>query len=632
MSSLIGKRLQGGKYKLESVLGRGGFGLTFRAYQTYLEQVVVIKTLNESFWPAPNLEELQRQFQDEARRLALCQHPNVVRVTDFFVEDYLPYMVMDYIPGRSLYDIIFDNQSGPQPMNEAIAVRYIQQIGSALQAVHNKGLLHRDVKPQNIMVHDLTGEAILIDFGIARELTQNPAQTHTSIVSEGYAPIEQYLPKAQRSAATDVYGLAATLYLLLTGEVPVAAVLRDRTPMIPIEQLRSDVSRSVADAIAQGLQIELKDRPQSVATWLSLLTAPPRIGLFSRTQSPTGSPSVPSSPSQFPTKVVAPAYQPGQQSGYQSGYQSGAANTSRRTVAVPPRTAATVVAPVNQPINQPVNQPGRQPIDRDNVQKQGNGCGLFVFSLLLAGFAAAGGFWMVQQLFGPDANLSSPDPTEIDTSEPATVEEPAEVVPEESTEEPENVLEQTEPEIDPVDEAPAEDTADDSPSDDLPPEQPEQPTDSGDQTPPLLLDESGNPENAQPGASGEIVPIPGLPPGSSEGRVQSRLGSPTRASIVNGFPTKVYNLMPNRVRLAYVFNPKSKKVQQSEATFSPAVDRYQIRATLLSTLKGKSTVEIERGLNAVIDRKRDRYDFKTQRLSGAITRNRYDYIHIYVRS
>ena len=89
--------------------------------------------------------------------------------------------------------------------------------------------------------------------------------------------------------------------------------------------------------------------------------------------------------------------------------------------------------------------------------------------------------------------------------------------------------------------------------------------------------------------------------------------------------------MPNRVRLAYVFDPQSKKVQQSEVTFSPAVDRYQIRATLLSTLQGKSTVEIERGLNAVIDRQRDRYDFSTQRLSGTITRNRHGYVHIYIR-
>ncbi|MEO0760187.1 MAG: serine/threonine-protein kinase, partial [Cyanobacteria bacterium J06648_16] len=160
----------------------------------------------------PNLEELQQQFQDEARRLALCSHPNVVRVSDFFVEDQLPYMVMDYIPGRSLYDIVLPETGSPQPLSEAAAVNYVQQIGKALQAVHSKGLLHRDVKPQNIMVHQLTGEAVLIDFGIARELSQNPNKTHTSIVSEGYAPIEQYLPKAQRSAATDIYGLAATLY------------------------------------------------------------------------------------------------------------------------------------------------------------------------------------------------------------------------------------------------------------------------------------------------------------------------------------------------------------------------------------------------------------------------------------
>lgn len=95
MSSLIGKQLQGGKYKLEAVLGRGGFGLTFRAHQNYLDQRVVIKTLNESFWSALNLAELQKQFQDEARRLALCSHPNVVRVSDFFIEDQLPYMVME---------------------------------------------------------------------------------------------------------------------------------------------------------------------------------------------------------------------------------------------------------------------------------------------------------------------------------------------------------------------------------------------------------------------------------------------------------------------------------------------------------------------------------------------------------
>ena len=308
MSSLIGKPLQGGKYKLDEVLGRGGFGLTFRAHQTYLDQVIVIKTLNESYWDAPNIGDLQRQFQDEARRLALCSHENVVRVSDFFVEDGLPYMVMDYIPGRSLSDIVLPDN----PLSEKEAVTYATQIGRALQAVHDKGLLHRDVKPQNIMIHQLTGEAVLIDFGIARELTKNPAQTHTSIVSEGYAPIEQYLPRAHRSAATDVYGLAATLYTLLTAEVPVAAVLRDRTPLTPIPQLRPDISSVVVAAIAHGMEVELKDRPQSVGSWLSELSGRTRTrrpdARISETRKPDTRRS--SATSAMPTQVVSPAYQP----------------------------------------------------------------------------------------------------------------------------------------------------------------------------------------------------------------------------------------------------------------------------------------------------------------------------------
>ena len=161
MSNLIGKSLQAGKYTLEREIGRGGFGLTFKAVHHRLGQVVVIKTLNESWWDAPNLKDLQHQFQDEARRLALCVHPNVVRVTDFFTEDNLPYMVMDYIPGRPLSEIVFPNH----PLPEATAATYIAQIGAALQVVHQNGLLHRDVKPHNIMVDDRTREAILIDFG-----------------------------------------------------------------------------------------------------------------------------------------------------------------------------------------------------------------------------------------------------------------------------------------------------------------------------------------------------------------------------------------------------------------------------------------------------------------------------------
>jgi len=630
MSSLIGKRLQGGKYKLEAVLGRGGFGLTFRAHQTLLDQVVVIKTLNESFWRDPNLNGLQQQFQDEARRLAMCSHPNVVRVSDFFVEDQLPYMVMDYIPGRSLYDIVLPETSPPQPLGETDAIAYIQQIGKALQAVHAKGLLHRDVKPQNIMIHQLTGEAVLIDFGIARELTLNPTQTHTSIVSEGYAPIEQYLPKAQRSAATDIYGLAATLYTLLTGVIPVAAVLRDRNPLAPVQQLQPDVSAGVADAIAQGMQIELKDRPQSVGRWsMSLSNSRFQSRTAQKTARQTASRQPPSyplgpTPSEFPTQVVAPQYPAGTQASNQASNQTGyrasptAGNSKTRAVPLPTAYQAEAVAETGANANQP------------RAKKKGGGCfsSLLILTLLIAGIAAAGGYGLVRQFADVFSGPSAPeiDPGVFDEVETADTPEAEPTEPIDEADE----ADQTAEDDGNMDEEEEAEKLKKPKKDDRDEESEPAPTVAN--QPPLLLGGSGNPANAQPGGSGEMVAVPGFAPGDSASQVRGRLGSPTQAATVDGYDTDVYDVVPNRVRLAYAYEPGSERVVQSEATFAAAVDRLVMRTALLGMLDGRSTREIEQGLEAVRTGERDRFDFDARGFTGAIERNAYGYIHIYVQS
>lgn len=275
MNLLVGKTLQGGKYTLLEELGRGGFGVTFKATHHYLNQQVVIKTLNESLRQHPNLAKFQQQFQDEARRLALCLHPNIVRVSDFFVEADWPYMVMDYVPGQTLQAVVFPGK----PLSEATAIHYIRQIGEALKVVHQNGLLHRDIKPDNIMLRTaLThtspysgGEVVLIDFGISREFSADSTQTHTSMVSEGYAPIEQYLSKEKRTPASDVYGLAATLYALLTAQVPTPAVIRDRQPMPAPRDLQPQISAAVNQAVMRGMAVEARYRPATVDEWLSLL-------------------------------------------------------------------------------------------------------------------------------------------------------------------------------------------------------------------------------------------------------------------------------------------------------------------------------------------------------------------------
>lgn len=356
------KSLQAGKYTLDEELGQGGFGLTFKATHHYLHQVVVIKTLNQSIRKQPNFQEFVQKFQDEARRLALCVHPNIVRVSDFFTEDGMPYMVMDYIPGPTLGELVYPDR----PLNEAVAIHYIRQMGAALEVVHQKGLLHRDIKPQNILLREGTQEVVLIDFGIAREYEQNLTQTHTSLVSEGYAPIEQYMRSQRRSAATDVYGLAATLYTLLTARIPVASILRDRHQMPSPRDLQPHLSPAVNQAVLRGMALNAEDRPQTIAEWLNLL---PQTSLTAIPTTPQ--PPALSSTSQAATIALVPPSPPHQNiPGASATVQPRTSTESRPSIALPLLVLVAIAALIggitatlqlaNRP-SDPVSSPSPQP-------------------------------------------------------------------------------------------------------------------------------------------------------------------------------------------------------------------------------------------------------------------------------
>ncbi|HEY9639283.1 MAG TPA: protein kinase [Coleofasciculaceae cyanobacterium] len=319
MSDGVGKVLQDGKYSLDQELGRGGFGITYKATHHALAQVVVIKTVNELVQQDPHFVNFQQQAQDEAKRLALCTHPGIVRVVDFFVEDDLPYMVMDYIPGQTLDRLLFPDRCLP----EAIAIHYIQQVGSALNAIHQLGLLHRDVKPQNLILRQGTDQVILIDFGTAREFSPGLVQTHTNMLSVGYAPIEQYLPRAERTAATDVYGLAATLYTLLTGQVPIASLLRNHQALPTPRSLCPHLSPAVNQAVMRGMAVEPHLRPASINEWLALLPDAQKESLAADTVPPAHLPELAHSP-------VSPAI------ALQSPYDATIAATATPTAVISP--------------------------------------------------------------------------------------------------------------------------------------------------------------------------------------------------------------------------------------------------------------------------------------------------------
>ncbi|MEG4943694.1 serine/threonine-protein kinase [Microcoleus sp. F4-D5] len=265
--------LQQGKYQINATLGIGGFGITYRATHTHLNQTVVLKTLNESLRQHPESAQFQQQFIAEAQRLSRCQHSNIVRVIDFFEEAGQSFIAMDYIPGQTLAQIVETDR----PLPEAQALHYIRQIASALSTVHHSGLLHGDIKPENIIRRADSHLVMLIDFGIARGFTAGSKQTHTNLLSPGYAPIEQYLYDGKCTPATDIYAIAATLYYLLSGVAPVAAPLRERIPLAELRQFQPNLSPGIERAILQGLEIDPHNRPQTVENWLTMLQETERV-------------------------------------------------------------------------------------------------------------------------------------------------------------------------------------------------------------------------------------------------------------------------------------------------------------------------------------------------------------------
>ena len=284
--------LQNKKYKIEKIIGQGGFGITYKAIMKETVtgslgnmEVDVPVAIKEFFMkdtcereegtgkitvPSQGsravVELYRKKFVKEAKNLAQMNHPHIVKVVDVFEENDTVYYVMQYLSGGSLSDYV--KQHGA--LDEAIAIKYIQQIGSALEYMHQKHICHYDVKPSNILLDD-KGGAILIDFGISKGYTEEGHQTSSTPVgiSAGYAPLEQYQQSLQDfSPATDVYGLAATLFYLLTGKNPPEAsiVLNEG-----IGDKSIGISDTVWHAIEQGMNPRKKDRVQTVSEFLKLM-------------------------------------------------------------------------------------------------------------------------------------------------------------------------------------------------------------------------------------------------------------------------------------------------------------------------------------------------------------------------
>lgn len=260
--------LQGGKYVLKARIGStGGYGCLFKAWQKDLEGYVVVKMAH------PSLDEdLLKVFSEEGKnlqRLSERLHPNIVRVRDFFKEDKTPCIVMDYIDGKDLKQLI--EEKGALPEGQARI--YIYQISEALKTVHSAGLIHRDIKPANIMITS-DNKAFLVDFGISIEhgtLTQNLS---ASVGTPQYTPLDQ--DGKSKEVTMDVYALAATFYHALTGQPPKTYADRcNYEGLTPPKSLAPHISDYVNEAIVKGLELKPEKRPQSMDEWIRLIEGLP---------------------------------------------------------------------------------------------------------------------------------------------------------------------------------------------------------------------------------------------------------------------------------------------------------------------------------------------------------------------
>ena len=285
----IGSTLMQGKYRIVAVLGQGGFGITYKGEHTMLGTTVAIKEFfmkgacerdenSTHVTTSQSNSELASRFRTkflkEAKTLAALKHPNIIRVFDVFEDNGTAYYVMDYIEGNNLSDIV----EGKGRLSEPLALKYIRQVANALDYLHQKKLLHLDVKPANILLDKNTGNAILIDFGVSKQYDQDGQQTSTTppAISKGYSPVEQYAQGSNVktfSPATDIYSLAATLYKLVTGNTPPESnLLLNEDEQLP--PYPSNVSETTRNAIAECLQTR-KKRPQSISEFLQLLDSEP---------------------------------------------------------------------------------------------------------------------------------------------------------------------------------------------------------------------------------------------------------------------------------------------------------------------------------------------------------------------
>jgi len=263
------------RYTILHQIGQGGFGITYKAIDSLTDQYVCIKELfisghnfRESSYRVTsqtnteqfNFTYFKHKFLEEGKRLAQFNHPNIVRVIDFFQDYNTAYLIMEFIEGESLKHFVERHKR----LNQKQALFLCEQLLSAVKDLHNKGLLHRDIKPDNILIKS-NKELVLIDFGLAKAYDQYNDMTSTLVIlSHGYAPPEQYSKEGKKGPYTDIYAIGATIYFLLTGIRPTQSTDRHFEKLKSISTYNPEIDQKIILAVEKCMELIPTKRFQTV--------------------------------------------------------------------------------------------------------------------------------------------------------------------------------------------------------------------------------------------------------------------------------------------------------------------------------------------------------------------------------
>ena len=268
------------RYRIVELIGQGGMGAVYRAEDLRLEgrQCALKEILPELGSRGETLAQTREQFYREASVLARLDHPNLPKVSDYFSREGREYLVMDYVPGADLREILNDARGHGRYLTEKTVLGWARQLCDALEYLHSQEppVLHRDIKPSNIKLTP-RGQLKLVDFGLVKLLLPDDSRTVTVVQGRGtvqYTPLEQYGgDTGHTDARADIYSLGATLYHLLTGKPPADAKERFLTPgsLVPPRTLNPDISPQTERVLLLAMAMHPDERPSSIAECHDLL-------------------------------------------------------------------------------------------------------------------------------------------------------------------------------------------------------------------------------------------------------------------------------------------------------------------------------------------------------------------------